>query len=46
VKIESEITGFSESVMSRGYDLTIGVFTKDCKFDAELLATLERSFVD
>jgi len=46
VKIESEITGFSESVMSRDYDLTIGMFTKDCKFDAESLATLKRSFVD
>jgi hypothetical protein len=46
VKIESEITGFSEGVMSRDYDLTIGMFTKDCKFDAESLATLKRSFVD
>ena len=45
-KIESEITGFAESVMSRDYDLTIGMFTKDCKFDAESLATLKRSFVD
>jgi hypothetical protein len=32
--------------MSRDYDLTIGMFTKDCKFDAESLATLKRSFVD
>ena len=46
LKIESEITGFSERVMSRDYDLTIGMFTKDCKFDAESLATLKRSFVD
>ena len=46
VKIESEITGLSERVMSRDYDLTIGMFTKDCKFDAESLATLKRSFVD
>ena len=46
VKIESEITGFSESVMSKEYDLTVGMFTKDCKFDAESLATLKRSFVD
>jgi len=46
VKIESEITGFSESVMSRNHDLTIGMFTKDFKFDAESLATLKRSFVD
>jgi ABC-type nitrate/sulfonate/bicarbonate transport system substrate-binding protein len=46
VKIESGITGFPESVMSREYDLTIGMFTKDCRFDQESLATLKRSFVD
>jgi NitT/TauT family transport system substrate-binding protein len=46
VKIESEITGFPESVMAKDYDLTVGMFTKDCRFDAESLATLERSFVD
>jgi hypothetical protein len=33
-------------VMARDYDLTIGMFTKDFKFDAESLATLKRSFVD
>src|SRR5262249_6167902 len=42
VKIESEITGFSEGVMSRDYDLTIGMFTKDCKFDPESLPPLNR----
>jgi ABC-type nitrate/sulfonate/bicarbonate transport system substrate-binding protein len=46
VKIESGITGFSESVMAKDYDLTVSMFTKDCKFDAESLATLKRSFVD
>src|SRR5215471_2563262 len=46
VKIESEVTGFSQSVMARDYDITIGMFTKDCRFDAESLATLKRSFVD
>jgi ABC-type nitrate/sulfonate/bicarbonate transport system substrate-binding protein len=46
VKIESGITGFPESVMSKDYDLTVGMFTKDCRFDAESLATLKRSFVD
>jgi NitT/TauT family transport system substrate-binding protein len=46
VKIESEITGFSESVMARDYDITVGMFTKDCKFDPDSLATLKRSFVD
>jgi len=46
VKIESAITGFSESVMSKEYDIVVSMFTKDCKFDAESLATLQRSFVD
>jgi ABC-type nitrate/sulfonate/bicarbonate transport system substrate-binding protein len=46
VKIESGITGFPESVMAKDYDLTIGMFTKDCKFDAESIATLKRSFAD
>ena len=32
--------------MSREYDLTIGMHTKDCRFDAESLATLKRSFVE
>ena len=35
VKIESGITGFPESVMAKDYDLTVGMFTKACKFDAE-----------
>jgi NitT/TauT family transport system substrate-binding protein len=46
VKIEAAVTGFSESVMSREYDLTIGMFTKDCRFDAESLTTLKRAFND
>ena len=46
VKIESAINHFNENVMSREYDLTIGMFTKDCRFDAESLATLKRSFAD
>ncbi len=46
VKIESGITGFPESVMSKDYDLTIGMFTKACAFDPESLATLKRSFAD
>jgi ABC-type nitrate/sulfonate/bicarbonate transport system substrate-binding protein len=45
VKIQSKITGFPESVMSKVYDLTIGMFTKDCRFDKESLDTLKRSFV-
>jgi NitT/TauT family transport system substrate-binding protein len=46
VKIESKLTRFSESVMSREYDLVIGMFTKACRFDAESLAALKQSFVD
>jgi ABC-type nitrate/sulfonate/bicarbonate transport system substrate-binding protein len=46
VKITSGITHFSENVMSREYDLTIGMHTKDCRFDAESLATLKRSWVE
>lgn len=44
VKIESVLTNFDPKVMSREYDLIIGMFTKDCRFDAESLATLKRSF--
>jgi NitT/TauT family transport system substrate-binding protein len=44
VKIESSINQFDENVMSREYDLTIGMFTKDCRFDPDSVATLKRSF--
>jgi NitT/TauT family transport system substrate-binding protein len=46
VRIESAITGFPPSVMSREYDLTVGMFSSNCRFDAESLATLKRSFMD
>jgi NitT/TauT family transport system substrate-binding protein len=46
VKITSAITHFSESVESREYDLTVGMHTKDCRFDPESLATLKQSFVE
>jgi NitT/TauT family transport system substrate-binding protein len=46
VKIEAGVTGFPESVLAKDYDITIGMFTKDCKFDAESIATLKRSFAD
>jgi NitT/TauT family transport system substrate-binding protein len=46
VKIESALNHFGESVMSREYDLVIGMYTKDCRFDAQSLATLKRSFAD
>jgi ABC-type nitrate/sulfonate/bicarbonate transport system substrate-binding protein len=46
VKIESAVTGYSENVTSQDYDLTIGYFTDDCRFDPESLATLKRSFLE
>ena len=46
VKMESAITGFAPSVMTREYDLTIGMFRKSCKFDRKALQTLAHSFVD
>jgi NitT/TauT family transport system substrate-binding protein len=46
VKITSRITQFSDAVMSREYDLTIGMYTKACAFDTESMTTLKRSFHD
>jgi ABC-type nitrate/sulfonate/bicarbonate transport system substrate-binding protein len=46
VKIESEVTGYSENVMAKEYALTASKFSRDCKFDAEALANLKRAFVD
>ena len=46
VVIESSVSGYSSSVMAKEYDLTIGMFSSDCKFDAQSLANLERSFID
>ena len=46
VRIESGITGFPPAVMSKEYDLTIDMFSKDCKFDSESMANLQRSFTD
>ncbi len=46
VKIESEVTGYSEAVMAKEYALTASKFSRDCKFDAEALANLKRAFVD
>ncbi len=46
VEIESAVTGFSHEVMSREYDFTIRMFSRDCKFDADSMTNLKRSFVD
>jgi NitT/TauT family transport system substrate-binding protein len=45
-KIEAGITGNPESVMLKDYDVTKSMYTRDCKFDKESLATLQRTFVD
>jgi ABC-type nitrate/sulfonate/bicarbonate transport system substrate-binding protein len=45
VKIERGITHFDQTVMTKEYDLTIGMFTKACRFDPESLANLKHSFV-
>ena len=46
VAIESAVSGYSSLVMAKEYDLTIGMFSADCTFDAQSLANLERSFID
>lgn len=46
VKVESAVTGYSEDVTSKDYDRTIGMFTDDCRFGHESVATLERMFLD
>ncbi len=44
IKLETEINHFSENVMTREYDLVKDMYVKDCRFDAESLANLKRSF--
>jgi NitT/TauT family transport system substrate-binding protein len=46
VKIESEITGYSEGVMAKEYDVTRGMFSQDCKFDVDSVTNLRRAFID
>jgi len=46
VKIGMGMTGFSEAVQSKEYDLTIGMYSRDGKFDADTLKNLETSFTD
>lgn len=46
VKIESEVTGYPESVMAKVYDVTKGMFSKDCKFNAESITNLRRAFIE
>jgi ABC-type nitrate/sulfonate/bicarbonate transport system substrate-binding protein len=46
VKIESKITNLDENVMSKEYDLVIGMYVPDCRFDKESMDTLRSSFVE
>jgi len=46
VAIERAVTGFPQAVQEKEFDLTIGMFSDDCTFDAETLANLKRSFAD
>ena len=46
VKIGMGMTGFSQEVQAKEYDLTIGMYSKDGKFDAQTLRNLQQSFAD
>lgn len=46
IAIERTVTGFPETVQEKEFDLTIGMFSDDCKFDPDTLANLKRSFTD
>ena len=46
VTIESRITHYPPSIVAKEYDIDQGMFTKDCRFDAESITNLARSFVE
>ena len=46
VKIKGELRGYSEAVEAKDYDLTLGMYTKTCRFDADGIETLKQSFAD
>ncbi|HEX3974560.1 MAG TPA: ABC transporter substrate-binding protein [Stellaceae bacterium] len=46
VKIGMGMTGFTEAVQTKEYDLTIGMYSRDGKFDPETLKNLQESFTD
>ena len=46
VKLAASVTNFSETVTSQAYDIVIDMYTKDCRFDPQSLATLKQSFSD
>ncbi|HEV8015028.1 MAG TPA: ABC transporter substrate-binding protein [Stellaceae bacterium] len=46
VKIESAFSGYSQSLIAREYDIDQGMFTTDCRFDAESIEALKQSFIE
>lgn len=46
IKIGMGMTGFTEAVQTKEYDLTIGMYSQDGKFDQETLNNLKESFTD
>jgi ABC-type nitrate/sulfonate/bicarbonate transport system substrate-binding protein len=46
VKIGMDMTGFTQEVQTKEYDLTIGMYSQDGKFDPETLKNLQESFTD
>ena len=46
VRIETAFTGYPESLVAKEYDIDQGMFTKDCRFDAESVETLKQSFLE
>ena len=46
IAIEREVTHASAAVQSKDFDLNLSAFSDDCRFDAETLTNLKRSFAD
>ncbi len=46
VKIAAQMTGVPLAIEAKEYDITLPMFNTDGHFDAEILATLKRSFAD
>ncbi|HKT18662.1 MAG TPA: ABC transporter substrate-binding protein [Stellaceae bacterium] len=46
VKIEAIITHYAPRIVAKAYDIDTGMFTPDCRFDAESVEMLKQSFVD
>jgi ABC-type nitrate/sulfonate/bicarbonate transport system substrate-binding protein len=46
VAIEARIMHYAPAIVAKEYDVDQGMFTSDCRFDAESLANLKRSFLE